>query len=93
MLFLFLIFLLLLDANRAQRQMVLQPLILILVVHKVSQQFPIPGRPLAALNDKVVALVAEIRHRLHVDDLRLNVHQLLVAQGVRADWNLGVLDL
>ena len=93
MLFLFLIFLLLLDANRAQRQMVLQPLILILVVDKVSQQFPIPRRPLAALNDKVVALVAEIGHRLHVDDLRLNVHQLLVAQGVRADWNLGVLDL
>ena len=93
MLFLFLIFLLLLDANRAQRQMVLQPLILILVVDEVSQQFPIPGRPLAALNDKVVALVAEIGHCLHVDDLRLNVHQLLVAQGVRADWNLGVLDL
>ena len=93
MLFLFLIFLLLLDANRAQRQMVLQPLILILVVDEVSQQFPIPRRPLAALNDEVVALVAEIGHRLHVDDLRLNVHQLLVAQGVRADWNLGVLDL
>ena len=70
---------LLLDANRAQRQMVLQPLIFILVVDEVSQQFPIPRRPLAALNDKVVALVAEIGHRLHVDDLRLNVHQLLVA--------------
>lgn len=92
MLFLFLIFLLLLDADRPQREMVLQPLVLVLVVDEVSQQFPIPGRPLAALNDEVVALVAKIGHRLHVDDLGLNVHQLLVAEGVRADWDLRILD-
>ena len=79
MLFLFLIFLLLLDADRPQRQMVLQPLVLVLVVYEVSQQFPIPGCPLAALNDEVVALVAKIGHRLHVDDLGLYMHQLLVA--------------
>ena len=93
MLFSFFVFLLLLIANAAQRQMILQPLVLVLVVHEVRQQFPVFGGLLAALNDEIVALVAKVRHRLHVDDLALDVHQFLEAEGVGADGNLRIFYL
>ena len=73
--------------------MVLQPLILVLVVDEVGQEFPVFGGLFASLNDEVIALVAEVRHRLHVDDLALNMHQLLEAQRIRLDGNLGILYL
>jgi len=54
--------------------MVLKPLILLLVVNEVCEEFPVAWRFLRSLYDKVVAFITKVRHRLHVDDLTLDMY-------------------
>ena len=72
--------------------MILQPLVLVLVVHEVSQQPPVTRSVGTSLDYEVVSFVAEIRHRRHANNCILNVGQLLEAQCVRCDRNLRVLN-
>ena len=90
---LFLVFDVPLDANLAEGEMVLQPLVLVLVVDEVGEQFPVTGRVLAPLDHEVITIVAKVRHRGHANDSVLDMHQLLEAQMVRSYGYLGVLDL
>ena len=72
--------------------MVLQPLVLVFVIDEVGEQFPVPRRVLAALNHKVVAFVAEIRHDRHAHDSVFDMDQFLETKSIRSNWNLGVTD-
>ena len=54
--------------------MILQPLVLVLVVDEVSEEAPVAGRFLRALDDEVIAFVTEVWHRLHINYLILDVH-------------------
>ena len=92
MLVLLLVLLLLGLADLAQGQVVLQPLVLVLVVHEVSQQPPVTRSVVTSLDHEVVSFVAEIRHRRQANNCILNVGQLLEAQRVRRDSNLRVLN-
>ena len=83
----------LLGSNRPQRQVVLEPLVLVLVVDEVSEQAPVTRGLLRAFDDEIVALVAEVRHRLHIDDLILDVHELLEAKCIARDGNLRIANL
>ena len=87
----FLLVLLLLP-DLAQGQVVLQPLVLVLVVHEVCQQFPVTRRVLGTLDHEIVAVVAEVGHRLHPHYSVLDVLQFLKPQRIRSDRNLGVSD-
>ena len=72
--------------------MVLQPLVLVLVIDEVGEQFPVPRRVLVALNHKVVTFVSEIRHNRHAHDSVFDMDQFLEAKRIRSNWNLGVTD-
>ena len=72
--------------------MILKPLILVLVINKVCEKFPIAGSVLVAFNHEIVSIITEIRHSLHTDNCFFDVFKLLVAQGIRRNWYLGVTD-
>ena len=72
--------------------MILKPLILVFVVNKVGEKFPIARSVLCAFNHKIVSIIAEIRHGLHTDNCLFDVFKLLVAQGIWLNWYLGVTD-
>ena len=73
--------------------MILQPLILLLIVDEISEEFPVARGVLRSLNDEVVTLITEVGDRLQVYNLLLYMHELLEAEGVTCDGNLGVTDL
>ena len=73
--------------------MILEPLVLVFVVDEVSEQAPVTWGLFRAFDDEIVALVAEVRHRLHIDDLILDVHELLEAKCIARDGNLRIANL
>ena len=62
--------------------MILKPLILVLVIDKIGEKFPIARSVRRAFNHKIVSVIAEIRHGLHTYNGFFNVFKLLVAQGI-----------
>ena len=62
--------------------MILEPLVLLLIINKVGEEFPVARGIIRAFNHEIVSIVTEIRHGLHADYRVLDVLELLVAQGV-----------
>ena len=72
--------------------MVLQPLVLILVVNEISEEFPVARCLMRSLNHKVITIITKVRHALHTNYSTFDVFQLFKTKCIRCNRNLGVTD-
>ena len=83
----------LLRSDSTQSQVILKPFVLVLVIDEVCQEAPVAWCFFRALDDEIIALVTEVWHSLHINDLVLDMHQLLESERVTGDGDLGVANL
>ena len=87
-----LIFLIPHESNLAQRQVILEPLVLVLIVDEVGQELPVAWGIRCSFYHIVIPVIAKVWHRGHANYRVFNMLQFLESEGVRGYWYLGVTD-
>ena len=80
------------EPNLAQRQVILEPLVLILIIDEVGKELPVTRGIRCSFYHIVIPVITKVWHRGHAYYRVFNMLQLLESEGVRGYWYLGVTD-